>query len=433
MTVAIAAVRAREVLDSRGRPTVEVDVELVDGSFGRASVPAGASTGRHEAHELRDGDIGRYGGLGVRRAVARVQEDIAPVIAGRDPLDQTEIDTLLVELDGTDDRSRLGANAILGVSLAVARAAANVQRIPLWRHLSRDGGASLPLPMVNIVSGGLHAADGLSFQDFLVVPLGAKSIGEALEAVYAVRAVAGEILTERGLSTLKADEGGYGPPLEDADAVFELLGAAVLRAGLTPGEDIAFALDVAATHFFEDGCYRVSGTPGRLGYNELINELERLVERHPIVSIEDGVAEDDWQGWGELTRRLGHRVQLLGDDLFATRSARLTRGIEECAANAVLVKMNQIGTLTETLDVIAQARAADYATVVSARSGETEDPFLADLAVGASAGQIKIGSLAQSDRLAKYNQLLRIAEELGTDALAIPRFLLRCMPRTDSR
>lgn len=404
---------AREVLDSRGRPTVEVDVGLSDGSLGRASVPSGASTGRHEARELRDGDQARYGGFGVRHAVRNVIDTIAPAVIGRDPFDQPGLDERLIELDGTPDKSWLGANAVLAVSVAVARAAALSARVPLWSYLNRDVGPALPLPMVNVVSGGLHAAGPLAFQDFLVLPVGAASYSEALEIVYAVRAAAGELLAERGLSVLKADEGGFGPALDHPDAVLDLLVAAISRAALRPGDDVALALDVAASHFSRDGAYRLPDEPAPVAAGDLADRLERLIDRYPIVSIEDGLAEDDWEGWAVLTQRLGHRVQLVGDDLFSTNRARLERGIEAGVANAVLVKMNQIGTVTETIGVLERARAAGYATVISARSGETEDTFLADLAVATAAGQIKIGSLAQSERLSKYNQLLRIEEELG--------------------
>ena len=412
----IAELRAREVLDSRGRPTVEVDLELSDASVGRASVPSGASTGSHEAHELRDGETTRFGGFGVRRAVANVVETIAPAVIGRDPSDQGGLDATLVELDGTSDRSRLGANAMLAVSVAAARAGAVSRGVPLWRHLLGGRTPLLPLPMVNIVSGGLHALGSLSFQDFLIVPIGAATFSEALETVYAVRECTRELLTDRGLSDLKADEGGFGPPLDYPEAALELLEAAIVRAGRRLGEDVALALDVAATHFFDGRLYRLSSEPAPLTPHEFRERLERLVDAYPIVSIEDGLAEDDWEGWAALTRRLGARIQLVGDDLFTTNLRRLERGITAGVANAVLVKMNQIGTLTETIEVIECARTAGYATVVSARSGETEDSFLADLAVATCAGQIKIGSLAQSERLSKYNQLLRIEEALGPGA-----------------
>jgi len=412
----ITRVWAREVLDSRGRPTVEVDIGLSDGSLGRASVPSGASTGRHEARELRDGNEARYGGLGVRLAVRNVIDTIAPAIIGRDPFDQPGLDERLIELDGTPDKSRLGANAVLGASVAVARAAALAARMPLWRYLSGDADPALPLPMVNVVSGGLHATGRLAFQDFLILPVGAASYSNALETVYAVRAAAGELLTEQGLSDLKADEGGFGPALDHPEAVLDLLVSAIGRATYRPGRDVVLALDVAASHFSRDGAYQLPDEPAPVASDDLIDRLESLIDRYPIVSLEDGLAEDDWEGWARLTQRLGHRVQVLGDDLFSTNRARLERGIEAGVANAVLVKMNQIGTVTETIDVLERARAAGYATVVSARSGETEDAFLADLAVGTAAGQIKIGSLAQSERLSKYNQLLRIEEELGPEA-----------------
>jgi enolase len=411
----IESVAAREVLDSRGRPTVEADVRLSGGAFGRASVPSGASTGRHEALELRDGDRSRFGGLGVRGAVRNVREEIGPAVTGHDALDQVGLDTALVELDGTPGKSRLGANALLSVSLAAARAAAAARGLPLWRHLA-GGQPVLPLPMVNIVSGGLHASGGLAFQDLLVVPVGAARYSEALEIAYAVRAAAEETLAGRGLSTLKADEGGFGPALVHPEEALDLLEEAARRAGHQPGEDVAFGVDVAASHFAHDGLYALPHR-GSLDASELVGLHEELADRYPVVSIEDGLGEDDWEGWALLTRRLGERVQLIGDDLFTTDVARVKRGIGEGIANAVLVKMNQIGTLTETVAVIEQARGAGYATVVSARSGETEDPFIADLAVATAAGQIKIGSLAQSERLAKYNQLLRIEEELGPEAV----------------
>ena len=412
MSAVISAVRAREVLDSGGRPTVEVDLELSDGTRARSSVPSGASTGRHEAKELRDGDPARYGGNGVLRAVANVRETIGPAVLGRSPFEQEELDSLLLDLDGTEDKSALGANAMLAVSTAAARSAANALGIPLWRRLG--GGTVLPLPMVNIISGGLHAEGGLTFQDFLVVPTGATSFRGALECVSDVRTATAAILRERGLSTLKAAEGGFGPRLPDPEAALDLLFDAVERAGRSLGDEVVFAIDVAASQFFDSGMYR----PGAEGQTaaELVDRLEELVDCYPIVSIEDGLAEDDWDGWTILTERLGSRVQVLGDDLFTTNAARLARGIDGGIANSVLVKMNQIGTLTETLGVIEQAKAAGYAPVVSARSGETSDDFIADLAVGTSAGQIKIGSVAQSERLAKYNQLLRIEEELGSAA-----------------
>ena len=414
MTPTIAAVVAREILDSGGRPTVEVDLALSDGSLARSSVPSGASTGRHEAHELRDNDPSRFNGNGVLGAVANIRDTIAPAVVGQSPFDQAQLDGLLIELDGSEDRSRLGANALLAVSTAVARAAAASRGLPLWQQLG--GGTLLPLPMVNIISGGLHAEGGLAFQDFLVVPLGASSFQEALEWCSAVRTATGELLAARGLPTLKAAEGGFGPRLADPRAARDLLTQAVARAGRSLGDEIAFAIDVAATHFHDGAAYRLPEESGKLDAAALVERLAALAEQYPIVSIEDGLAEDDWEGWALLTRRLGDEVQILGDDLFTTNAARLARGISDAVANSVLVKMNQIGTLSETLAVIAQARASGYAAVVSARSGETSDDFIADLAVGTNSGQIKIGSLAQSERLAKYNQLLRIEEQLGPRA-----------------
>jgi enolase len=414
MTATITTIRAREILDSGGRPTVEVDLELSDGSFARASVPAGTSTGRHEARELRDGDADRFAGQGVRGAVRHVQETIGPALVGREPFDQAETDALLIALDGSDDKSALGANAILAVSVAVARAAATAKRIPLRQHLG--DGALLPLPMVNVISGGLHGDTRLAFQDFLVLPVGAASFAQALEWATAVRAATGTVLRERGLSTLKAAEGGFSPALARPEAALDLLVEAVDRAGRVLDDEIAFGIDVAATHFFDGTLYRLEDTPQGLEASALIDRLEEMASAYPIVSIEDGLAEDDWEGWAVLTERLGGRDQILGDDLFATNAARVRRGVDTGVANSVLVKMNQIGTLTETLAVLRLARDAGYAPVVSARSGETEDDFIADLAVGTSAGQIKIGSLAQSERLAKYNQLLRIEEQLGAAA-----------------
>jgi enolase len=427
MSTTITNIRAREILDSRGRPTVEVEVELADGSLGRASVPSGASTGRHEVLELRDGDTQRYRGRGVRRAVQHVAGPIADQLAGQDALDQAAIDVQLIALDGTADKSRLGANALLGVSLAVARAAASAVGLPLWRYLGGAAARVLPLPMVNIISGGLHARRNLDFQDFLIIAVGAGSYTQALEMSVAVYEATHDLLAERGLSTLKADEGGFGPALADEFAALDLLMQAVERAGYRPGDDIAFALDIAATHFYDaqDGQYQLMGRGRSYDAAGFIETLDELAARYPIVSIEDGLAEDDWQGWRELTARLGERVQLIGDDLFTTNPARLTRGVTSGVANAILVKMNQIGTLSETLAVVELARRAGYRVVVSARSGETEDSFLADLAVATNAGQIKIGSLAQSERLAKYNQLLRIEEALGPQALFLGRQALK--------
>jgi enolase len=414
----IRRVRAREVLDSRGNPTVEVEVYCEGGAWGRASVPSGASTGRHEAVELRDGDPARYGGKGVRRAVANVADVLGPRLCGLPATDQGLVDRTLGELDGSPGKARLGANALLGVSLACAHAGAAARGLPLWRSLDRVGAARMPLPMVNLISGGLHAGGNLDFQDFLLLPIGARSYSEALEMTVAVYRALSAVLTGHGYEgVLVGDEGGFGPRLSSNEQAVEMILAAITRAGLAPGRDAALALDVASTHFFEDGRYRLSATGGRaLTRDEMCTLLERWVNTYPILSIEDGMAEDDWVGWRALTAALGRRVQLIGDDLFVTNPERLRRGIAEGAANSVLVKVNQIGTLTEALDVIALAREAGYRPVVSARSGETEDSTLADLAVATGAGQIKIGSIARGERLAKYNQLLRIEEALGPAA-----------------
>lgn len=412
----IEAIHAREVLDSRGQPTIEVEIGTAGGWTGSAIVPSGASTGSHEAVELRDRDPRRLRGRGVRCAVDNVNNCIGPRLIGQDAANQAAIDAFLISLDGTPDKSRLGANAILGVSLAAARVAASVMRLPLWRYLGQ--GKVLPLPMINVISGGLHASHNLDFQDFMIMPVGAASYAQALEMSLEVHWVVHDLLLERGLSTLKADEGGFGPALPGNRAALDLLMAAVECAGYRPGEEIAFALDVAATHFYrpENGRYDLASEGRMCEVSELIDLLAGWVTEYPIISIEDGLAEDDWAGWGDLTDRLGNTVQLVGDDLFTTHPQRVRRGIGQGIANAVLVKMNQIGTMTETLEVIRLAQEAGYRPIISARSGETEDSTIADLAVAMSAGQIKIGSLAQSERLAKYNQLLRIEEALGAEA-----------------
>jgi enolase len=414
----ITQVHAREVLDSRGNPTVEVEVHCAGGAFGRAIVPSGASTGRHEAVELRDCDSTRYGGKGVRRAVANVREILAPRLHRLDATEQATIDHLLCEIDGTPNKSRLGANALLGVSLACARAAAAARGLPLWRSLDTDGIARMPLPMVNLISGGLHAGGNLDLQDFLLMPVGARSYGEALEKTVAVYRALSGILTRHGFEgVLVGDEGGYGPRLQSNEQAVEMILRAVEDAGLKPGEQAALALDVASSHFYRDGLYHLRIDGGRtLDADGMIALLERWAKQYPIVSIEDGLAEDDWDGWRNLTAALGERVQLIGDDLFVTNPERLRRGIAEGVANCVLVKVNQIGTLTETFEVVRLARQAGYRAVISARSGETEDDTLADLAVASGAGQIKIGSVARSERLAKYNQLLRIEEQMGNAA-----------------
>jgi enolase len=414
----IVHVHAREVLDSRGRPTVEVEVTCRDGARGRAIVPSGASTGRHEAVELRDGDPTRYDGKGVRKAVANVRDLLTPRLLGLPATDQARVDRLLCEIDGTSDKSRAGANAILGVSLAAARAAAASKGVPLWRWLDADGQARLPLPMVNLISGGLHAGGNLDFQDFLLLPVGARTYSEALEMSVAVYRALSAVLTRHGFEgVLVGDEGGFGPRLHGNEQAVELILEAITAAGFAPGKDAALAIDVASTHFHRDDRYHLRADGGKaLTADEMTALLKRWVDTYPIFSIEDGLAEDDWDGWHNLTAVLGGRVQLIGDDLFATNPDRLKRGIKEGVANSVLVKVNQIGTLTETLAVVRMAREAGYRAVISARSGETEDAFLADLAVATGAGQIKIGSVARSERLAKYNQLLRIEEEMGASA-----------------
>jgi enolase len=429
----LKALKARQVLDSRGRPTVEVDAVADSGAVGRAIVPSGASTGRHEAIELRDTENPRYGGMSVTRAVSNVMREIAPVVLGMDLDDQSGIDARLIALDGTPNKGRLGANAVLGVSLAVAHAAAAARGEELFVHLNkiwRDqdqvdpaertsarGEPALPLPMVNMISGGLHAGGNLDIQDVLIIPVGAQSYSEALETIVAMYRSVGAVLKKRGFeSNLVGDEGGYGPRLRSNEQAFEVVVDATLACGFEPGRDVAIAVDVASTHFYEPagGVYRLGATGDQYFDTEgMIDLLAGWCERYPIISIEDGLAEDDWAGWTALTKRLGASIQLIGDDLFATQVARLRWGIERLAGNAVLIKLNQVGTLTETFDALRLARARGFRTVVSARSGETEDTTIADLAVATAAGQIKIGSVARSERLAKYNRLLRIEEALG--------------------
>ncbi len=413
MSDRITAIHARQVLDSRGQPTVEVEVHCGT-NMGRAIVPSGASTGKHEALELRDGDPSDYAGKSVRKAVANVRDVLGPAIVGMAASDLASVDRKLCELDGTPDKSRLGANAILGVSLACAHAAAAAKRIPLWRYLDR-GEARMPLPMINLISGGLHAGRNLDMQDFLFLPIGAASYSNALHMTIRVYRALAVTLQEHGYEgVLVGDEGGFGPKLHSNEQAIELIMLAFRRAGLQPGVDAAIALDVASTHFFEGGVYRLQGQ--LMSATMLAAMLTDWVDRYPILSIEDGMAEDDWPGWQTLTESLGRRVQLIGDDLFVTNPRRLKEGIERGVANSVLIKVNQIGTLTETLSVIEQARAAGYRCVISARSGETEDTTIADLAVATGVGQIKIGSIARSERLAKYNQLLRIEEQMGLNA-----------------
>jgi enolase len=410
----ITAVSARQVLDSRGQPTVEVEV-YCGNAMGRAIVPSGASTGKHEAIELRDGDPDDYAGKSVRKAVANVQQILAPAVVGMAASEQEAIDRKLCDLDGTPDKSRLGANAILGVSLACAHAAAASRNQPLWQYLDRAGRARMPLPMVNLISGGLHAGRNLDMQDFLFLPIGAGSYSEALQMTVRVYRALSVVLQEHGFEgILVGDEGGFGPKLAGNEQAIEMILHAIRRAGLQPGVDAAIAIDVASTHFFNAGLYRLKDT--LLSATTMTAMLTEWADRYPILSIEDGMAEDDWAGWKQLTESLGKRVQLIGDDLFVTNPQRLAQGITQGVANSILIKVNQIGTLTETLQVIDQARQAGYRPVVSARSGETEDSTIADLAVATGAGQIKIGSIARSERLAKYNQLLRIEEQMGPGA-----------------
>ncbi|MDI6711253.1 MAG: phosphopyruvate hydratase [Thermoanaerobacterales bacterium] len=413
MSTTITDVFARQILDSRGNPTVEVDVVLEDGTLGRAAVPSGASTGTHEAVELRDGDPGRYLGKGVSRAVANVNAVIAPEITGLDAVDQVGIDEAMIALDGTENKSKLGANAVLGVSMAAARAAAEALGLPLYRYLGGVFVHTLPVPQMNILNGGKHADNNLDLQEFMIMPVGAPSFAEALRMGSEVYHRLKGVLNKRGLATTVGDEGGFAPFLESHTQALDLIVEAIEAAGYTPGEDIALALDPAASEFYQDGRYHLKGEEKILTSGEMIDFYTALADKYPIVSIEDGLAEDDWEGWREMTRRLGGRLQLVGDDIFVTNPRRLARGITEGAANAILIKLNQIGTITETLDTIAQARRAGFAAVVSHRSGETEDTTIADFVVGAGVGQIKSGAPARTERVAKYNQLLRIEEELG--------------------
>ncbi|HET7344044.1 MAG TPA: phosphopyruvate hydratase [Methylomirabilota bacterium] len=411
---AITGVYAREILDSRGNPTIEVEVQLESGAWGRAAVPSGASTGKREAVELRDGDAQRYRGKGVQQAVRNVEETIAPEVDGMEASEQAAIDQALLELDGTPNKSALGANAILAVSLAVARAAADDAGLPLYAYLGGVGGRLLPVPLMNVINGGAHADNGIDFQEFMLVPAGADSFGNALRMGVEVFQALKELLKSKRLGTNVGDEGGFAPALGSSTAALDLLMQAIEGAGYRPGDDVSLALDVAASEFAdESGRYRLRRENLVLDAEELIARYETLIERYPIVSIEDGLGEDDWSGWGLLTRRLGGRVQLVGDDLFVTNPAIIQQGIQKGIANAVLIKVNQVGTLTETMQAIELAKRAAYGTVISHRSGETEDTFVADLAVAVNAGQIKTGSVSRSERTAKYNQLLRIEEELG--------------------
>jgi len=413
----IIEIRAREILDSRGNPTVEVDCVLEDGAMGRAAVPSGASTGEHEALELRDGDAKRYKGKGVRKAVAHVHDVIAPALLGGDPFDQVGLDQRLNALDGTPTKGKLGANAILGVSLAVAKAAAGSLGLPVYRYIGGAHANTLPVPLMNVVNGGKHADNTVDLQEFMIVPLGAPTFAEALRWGAEVFHSLASVLKKQGMATAVGDEGGFAPNLKSNEDALKVLMEAIEKAGYEPGEQVALALDPAASEFFKDGRYTLAGEGGKsFDSNELVEWYAGLVDRYPIVSIEDGLAEDDWAGWAAITRKLGARIQLVGDDLFVTNVTRLARGIHEGIANSILVKVNQIGTLTETLDAIEMAHRAGYTAVISHRSGETEDVTIADLAVATNAGQIKTGSLSRTDRVAKYNQLLRIEEQLGAAA-----------------
>ncbi len=422
---AITAVRGREILDSRGNPTIEVDVSLADGAFGRAAVPSGASTGAHEAIELRDGDAARYGGKGVLKALQAVNQDLAEALMGLDAGDQLKLDQTMIELDGTANKARLGANAILGVSLAAAKAAAASAHQPLYRYLGGANARTLPVPLMNIVNGGAHADNPIDIQEFMIMPVGAASLGEAVRVGAEVFHALRRQLKDAGHSTNVGDEGGFAPNLSSATEALDFILHAIESAGYRPGEDVALALDCAATEFYRDGAYVLAGEGNTLGPDEMVDYLADLAGRYPIVSIEDGMAEDDWEGWAALTEAIGERVQLVGDDIFVTNPERLSEGILRHTANAILVKVNQIGTLSETLQTVEMAQKAAYGVVMSHRSGETEDATIADLAVATNCGQIKTGSLSRSDRLAKYNQLIRIEEELGSAARYAGKEVLR--------
>lgn len=412
----ISAVYAREILDSRGNPTVEVEVWLDDGSMGRAAVPSGASTGAYEAVELRDGDKDRYMGKGVSKAVDNVNDIIAEALIGLDPIRQVEIDNMLIRLDGTPNKGNLGANAILGVSMAVAKAAAASVDIPLYMYLGGVNAKELPVPMMNILNGGAHADNNVDIQEFMAMPVGAPSFSEALRMNTEIYHNLKAVLKERGLSTAIGDEGGFAPNLSSNEEAIEVIVAAIKKAGYKPGEDVAIALDIAASEIYKNGKYNLAGEGVVKTSSQMVEYYAALCEKYPIVSIEDGLDEDDWKGWALLTKKLGGKVQLVGDDLFVTNSERLSRGIREGVANSILIKVNQIGTLTETFTTIEMAKRAGYTCVISHRSGETEDTTLADIAVAVNAGQIKTGAPARTDRVAKYNQLLRIEEDLASAA-----------------
>jgi enolase len=412
---AIEAIAAREILDSRGRPTIEAEVHLVNGAVGLAQVPSGASTGTFEAHELRDGEKGRYGGKGVLKAVQNVKEILAPKLINMDALNQELIDRTMIGLDGSANKSNLGANAILAVSLAAAKAGADSLGLPLYRYLGGPLANLLPVPLMNVINGGAHASNNVDFQEFMIVPIGASSFREALRWGAEVFATLAKVLDDKGLLTGVGDEGGFAPNLESNQVALELLVAAIEKAGYKPGEEVALALDVAASEFYKEGQYVYDGKPH--SPVEFVDYLGQLVDQYPIVSIEDGLHEEDWQNWQLLTQKIGSRTQLVGDDLFVTNAIRLQKGIEQKSANAILIKLNQIGSLTETLETIDLATRNGFRSVISHRSGETEDTTIADLAVATRAGQIKTGSLCRSERVAKYNRLLRIEDELGDRAI----------------
>ncbi|HEX8383645.1 MAG TPA: phosphopyruvate hydratase [Sphingomonas sp.] len=422
---AIIDIHGRQILDSRGNPTVEVDVLLEDGSFGRAAVPSGASTGAHEAVERRDGDKTRWMGKGVEGAIDAVNDEIADAVVDMDAEDQVDIDRAMIALDGTENKSRLGANAILGVSLAVAKAAADARGLPLYRYVGGVSAHLLPVPMMNIINGGEHADNAIDFQEFMIVPVGAASISEAVRCGAEIFHTLKKALHDRGLATAVGDEGGFAPNLASTTDALDFIMRSVEAAGYRPGDEVMLALDCAATEFYRDGRYDISGEGRVLSSGEMSDYLADLVARYPIFSIEDGMAEDDFEGWKLLTEAVGDKVQLVGDDLFVTNPKRLRQGIADGLANSLLVKVNQIGTLTETLEAVSTAQRAGYTAVMSHRSGETEDATIADLAVATNCGQIKTGSLARSDRLAKYNQLIRIEEELGSAARFAGRDVLR--------
>jgi enolase len=417
MTTLIEDVIAREILDSRGNPTVEVDIFLEGGAVGTAMVPSGASTGAHEAVELRDGDSSRYGGKGVLQAVRNVNEVLRPELLGTDAVDQISLDRLLIDLDGSPNKSALGANALLGVSVAAAHAAADAVDLPLFRYLGGVGARVLPVPMINILNGGKHAIDSTDFQEFMIVPLGAPSFREAVRWAAETFHALGALLHERGFATTVGDEGGYAPSLGSNEDAIAAVVDAIRAAGYEPGGQIAIALDPAATELYHDGAYQLAREGRTLSSDEMVDFWSDWVERYPIVSIEDGLAEDDWDGWQALTERLGRRIQLVGDDLFVTNTERLGRGIAERSANSVLIKLNQIGTLTETVEAVELAHRAGWTAVISHRSGETEDTTISDLSVALGTGQIKTGSMSRGERTAKYNRLLRIEEELGDAAV----------------